>query len=132
MADIKELLHLYEKLLDNLGNTEKDLLLELASNINAIKEDFANQSEVLKEHFLKLQLYGYKTATLQTIYDIYQHLFNWTEKPTGVVFNKPGRAYEYLLPFSENAFNRFSRLSLDKIKNKWIKISQIGSEYIVY
>lgn len=125
MADIKKLLKFYEKLIDELEQNDKDLLLELASGISLLEEDFENQSKALKEHLLKLQLYGYESTAVQTIYDIYQDLFNWTIRPAGRVLVKTGRAYRYLLPFSETTFKRFLRLALERLGRRWLKKPRI-------
>ena len=108
-----------------MNMNDKDLLLELASGISLLEEDFENQSKALKEHLLKLQLYGYESTAVQTIYDIYQDLFNWTIRPAGRVLVKTGRAYRYLLPFSEATFKRFLRLALERLGRRWLKKPRI-------
>jgi hypothetical protein len=125
MAKIQNLLKFYEELIDELEQADKDLLLELASGISLLEEDFANQSKVLKEHLLKLQLYGFESSAVQTIYDIYQNLFNWTIRPAGRVLEKMGRAYKYLLPFDETTFKRFLRLAVERLSRKWLRKPKI-------
>ena len=103
--------------IDNLLNK----LYELALDRNKIKQDLNNQMVPLFQHIAKLQLYGYNSDIIKTIYDIYFSLSDFNDTKIGRKYLTDKNVKSWLLDFvvdEEDYTNALKRLD-KKFKGKY-------------
>lgn len=98
---LDEFFNYWETILDE---SEREMLLELSRKLDNVKTAFENQSEAIKLHVLKVQIYGYESTAIQTIYDIYDILFEWKTRGSVKGYLKDSnKIYNWLDPFKDNS-----------------------------
>lgn len=118
---LEEFFNYWEEVLEE---SEREMILELSRKLDNVKTAFENQSEPVKLHILKLQIYGYESTAIQTIYDIYDLLFEW--KTRGSVkgyLNDSNKIYNWLDPFKDSSeyelfYRRKKKTLNDQYKSK--------------
>lgn len=66
-----------EKILNDLSealNISEEALLESPQNKHYVEFGICSQSATIIEHIRKLQLWGYESTAIQTLYDVYENL----------------------------------------------------------
>ena len=105
-----------------LSEQARDIILEFAATLSNLREAFENQSEPIKLHILCVQLYGYESTAIQTIYDIYDILYGWNERPSvNYYLRKKENIYKWFAPLKSNDdFKLFYRRKLKTLRDKYI------------
>lgn len=91
----------WEKVLDE---SEREMLMELASELSVMRDKFNSQSDAIKEHIIKLQLYGYESTAIQTIYDIQNNLLQYTTRPEKKYLKNFEKVINLYQPFNDSSY----------------------------
>ena len=98
-----------------------DKLYELALDRNKIKTDLNNQMKPLFQHIVKLQLYGYNSDIVTTIYDIYSNLSDFNDTKVGRKYLNDKNVTDWLLNFvaDEEEYLRAVKRLDNKLKQNY-------------